>query len=131
MKKPTKKQLEKREKRRIKRENKQKKKVWREKIFERDGYACVFCKKQFGNNGGLHPSHILPDNTKTSKKYDLVRFDINNGLSACAYHHIFGQDSLHNNPIFVVEWLKKNRPQQYEYLMKKYNEINKFIIEES
>ena len=53
-------------------------KVWRKKVFERDGYKCVRCK-----NGGTLNAHHL-----NGYHWDVDgRFDVNNGVTLCVAHH--------------------------------------------
>lgn len=64
--------------------------IWREKVFERDNYTCVFCKKR---GGKLNADHIKP----FSEYYEL-RFEIGNGRTLCIECHVktptFGSKSI-------------------------------------
>lgn len=53
-------------------------KVWRKKVFKRDGYKCIDC----GKGGYLEPHHIIPlkENLKEA-------FNINNGITLCRPCH--------------------------------------------
>jgi hypothetical protein len=54
-------------------------KLWREAVFERDRYTCVWC----GIKGGeLHPDHIKP-----FAYFPELRFAIDNGRTLCANCH--------------------------------------------
>jgi len=81
------------------------------KVFERDNLRCAICGKERITPHTLHSMHIFP------REYKKTRWDINNGITGCARCHIFAQHSFHQNPLFFVFWLKKFRPQQYEYMM--------------
>lgn len=55
-------------------------KLWRKAVFERDGYACVWC----GDNtsGNLNADHIKP-----FAYYPELRFAIDNGRTLCVSCH--------------------------------------------
>ena len=54
-------------------------KLWREAVFKRDDWTCVWCKIK---GGELHPDHI-----KIFADYPDLRFDINNGQTLCKNCH--------------------------------------------
>lgn len=57
----------------------QRQKIWRRKIFKRDGYICQICKKK---GGDLEAHHIkLWAYDKSS------RYLISNGVTLCVKHH--------------------------------------------
>jgi hypothetical protein len=59
-------------------------KVWRNKVFERDGFTCQECNKK---GVFLHPHHIIPvKDCIETQRLDLV-FDINNGITLCIECH--------------------------------------------
>lgn len=52
---------------------------WRNAVFERDNYTCVWC----GQHGGsLNADHILP-----FAKHPRLRFDVSNGRTLCILCH--------------------------------------------
>ena len=54
-------------------------KQWRESVFIRDDFTCVFC----GVRGGeIHPDHIKP-----FADYPELRFELSNGRTLCAPCH--------------------------------------------
>lgn len=53
-------------------------KVWREQVFERDGYACVLC----GAGGSIQADHI-----KRFADFPELRFDVANGRTLCVPCH--------------------------------------------
>lgn len=67
-------------------------KLWRKAVFERDGYACVFC----GVVGGkLNADHIKPFSV-----YKDLRFSLENGRTLCHSCHkktpTYGKNNLNN-----------------------------------
>ena len=63
-------------------------KNWRSRVFERDGYTCVWCgikggwSKEKKNKVVLNADHILPFAT-----HPKLRLDINNGRTLCVNCH--------------------------------------------
>lgn len=51
-------------------------KIWRELVFKRDRYTCIFCKDDRGGN--LEADHI-----KRFSEYPELRFDVQNGRTLC------------------------------------------------
>jgi predicted restriction endonuclease len=71
-------------------------KLWRQKVYERDRYRCRWpnCKLK----RKLNAHHI-----KTWANYPSLRFNINNGITLCKYHH----DLIKNNEeIYEAIFLK-------------------------
>jgi 5-methylcytosine-specific restriction endonuclease McrA len=59
-------------------------KLWREAVFERDDYTCIWCGAKSGNGKAvvLHPDHIKP-----FCDYPELRFAIDNGRTLCVDCH--------------------------------------------
>lgn len=53
---------------------------WREAIFQRDNYTCVWCGQRGGN---LQADHIKP-----FAYFPKLRFDLNNGRTLCKSCHL-------------------------------------------
>jgi hypothetical protein len=69
-------------------------KLWGEYIHQRDR-VCQVCGKA---DGKLDAHHIL------IKSYMATRADPANGVLLCASHHTLGKDSVHNDPVFAVNF---------------------------
>ena len=86
---------------------------WSKEVRERDGNRCVIC----GKEKYVQAHHILPK--RFFRKFAL---EIDNGISLCPAHHCFGKFSAHMNSIWFSEWLKNNRPEQFEKALERLNE---------
>ena len=78
--------------------------LWR-KIIHLKNY-CEVC----GISSYLNAHHII-----SRSNYNL-RWEVRNGCLLCPAHHKFGNPSAHGNPIWFISWIKKYRPEDYEYL---------------
>lgn len=115
IKKITKKELERLERR----EQKKKLKQWSIDVRNRDGNKCSICSVI----KYIHAHHIIP---KESKKFRCFKFDLDNGIALCAKHHKFCREiSAHNNSFTFMIWFIKNRKSQYELLINKLKEFDK------
>lgn len=54
-------------------------KLWRNAVFTRDGWRCMWCRKR---GGRLNADHIKP-----FSKYPALRFVVNNGRTLCEPCH--------------------------------------------
>jgi len=92
-------------------------KEWANLVKTRDGWGCVIC----GNEERLNAHHII------ARENHETKFNIDNGLSLCPKHHFFcRQVSAHNNPIGLLLWLEKNRPEQLQKVRVMMEEILRY-----
>lgn len=77
--------------------------LWSEVVKLIAGNKCEFC----GKETGLNSHHIF---SRTNK---LLRWDVKNGISLCAYHHLLGNFSAHKAPLEFAEWLKVKRGKKW------------------
>lgn len=86
--------------------------LWANKVKEKAEYKCEVC----GKETGLNSHHIF------SRSNKRVRWDLDNGISVCVGHHVFGLFSAHKSPIEFIEWLKGQRGEEwYQRLREKAN----------
>lgn len=83
-----------------KKEKKELDRLLREACFARDKNRCQVC----GKTETLAPSHIYPKG-----RYRRMRWDIDNVITFCFYHHI---GWWHKNPIEAHEWLQEFLPKE-------------------
>ncbi len=72
-------------------------KLWRESVFERDNWTCIWCgaKSGKGKHIELHADHIKP-----FALFPELRFAIDNGRTLCI-------DCHRKTPSFSNRWIKK------------------------
>ena len=88
-------------------------KEWREAIKQRDKCGAI-CKR---SEGKLDAHHLIP------KQFKECRWDLLNGILLCFQHHKVGKYSAHLNAIWFTNWLFNNRREQYDYVMRKLDQI--------
>jgi len=84
--------------------------MWSVAIKARDG-GCVIC----GRKDGLNSHHLI------GRGNMLYRWDLNNGITLCQYHHTFSPDiAAHSGntiaTLSFARWLEKNRPDTIKWL---------------
>jgi hypothetical protein len=67
-------------------------KEWREAVFRRDGYACIWCGDNQGGN--LEADHIM-----SFSEYEDLRFEVFNGRTLCEDCHKSTPNYGRNTPI--------------------------------
>jgi len=115
-KKLTKKQIKKNEKREIRKKDKE----WAKLVKERWNNRCTICWHKFGviNTRYLNAHHIVDRYVKE------LRHDLINGVAICPRHHAFDKFySAHRNPLWFLNWMYENNPNDMIYLMNKLKEI--------
>jgi len=73
---------------------------WSKSVRERDA-MCIICGK---HDGQLHAHHLVP------RQFMKFRHNVDNGITLCVHHHVFGRWAAHKNPIWFSNWLRLNRP---------------------
>jgi hypothetical protein len=93
-----------------------------QQLLIRDNYKCVFCNKQVGTTEvpNFQSCHIIP------WEFEDTRYELDNLLLGCFYHHKVGKYSMHNHPVWLVEWLRLNRPNQYQFIISKLKNNEKY-----
>ena len=75
----------------------------RQRVFERDNFACMRC----GKKENLNWAHVL------SRRDISLRWEADNGMTLDAGCHMF----WHHQPALAVDWLQKNHREQWDRLM--------------
>ena len=86
---------------------------WSKEVRQRDDNKCVIC----GKEKYIQAHHILP-----KRFFRNFALEIDNGISLCPAHHCFGKFSAHMNSVWFSEWLKNNRPEQYNIALERLKE---------
>jgi len=96
-------------------------KIWSEVVKQRAGNRC----ERSGKTTYLNTHHIF------SRSNLSVRWDLNNGVCLNAGWHTLQTNSAHKNPVEFVEWLKKERGEEwYNELRFKANQVRKWTDQE-
>lgn len=70
--------------------------AWSRLVKLRAGMKCEYCKT---TTKQLQSHHLFTRSRKAT------RWDVNNGISLCASHHVLGNFSAHKSPLEFTEWL--------------------------
>ncbi len=92
--------------------------AWSKLVKLNAGLQCEYCGTQVKQ---LHSHHIYTRSKKST------RWDVNNGLSLCAGHHVLSSTfSAHKTPVEFTEWLYKYKGTEFVDLLRfKANQISK------
>ena len=74
----------------------------RERVFERDNFACVRC----GSRDGLQWCHVV------GRRNLNLRWEDENSFCGCSGCHLF----WHHEPILAIDWFRRAYPHRYEML---------------
>lgn len=80
--------------------------VWGRIVLKRANYTCCKCGKQ-----ATDPHHLL-----TKGAYLNYAVSLENGIALCRGCHMFHKGSAHGDPEAFTDWLKENRPAQWEWV---------------
>lgn len=75
--------------------------IWAKAVKARAGYKC---EKENCNNKDLQSHHVV------SRTNYALRFDIENGVCLCTYHHLFW---AHKDALAFAEWIATKRDIPY------------------
>lgn len=78
--------------------------MWSDMVKMRDGRKCVICNA----TEYINSHHLI------SRRIFALRFNVDNGISLCPQHHEYDLHlSAHTAPWNFDEWVKTNKPEQY------------------
>ena len=89
-------------------ETSKKLRLWSQAVRNRDGHVCQVC----GSTGLLNSHHMLD-----RQHYPEHKFDINCGILLCVRCHKWGKRSFHGTGMWACEWLRRNKPEAYAWVM--------------
>ena len=101
--------------------------LWADDVKLIAGSKCEYCSK----TTTLNSHHIF------GRSNFRLRWDVDNGMCLCAYHHMLGNVSAHKSPLLFAEFMIKERGQEwYASLLKKASpefklgSVDKSVVEE-
>jgi hypothetical protein len=95
--------------------------IWSEKVRTRANFQCEYCGKKAGDDkcNKVDAHHLQSRKIKSNP----LKFDIMNGICLCPLHHKFScNESFHNAPVVTMNWLLKNIPERFNYVLDHYND---------
>src|SRR5690349_15956172 len=93
--------------------------IIREQMLERDGHACLRCKK---SNVVLQAAHV-----HSKGKYQRLRFELDNLLTLCIGCHLYW---AHKEPLEFADWFRANWPDRADKLHSLKNSAPKVDLKE-
>lgn len=91
------------------------------KLFNSDGTPRISKSKNPKRRrqiySRLDAHHLLP-----KERYKTIRTEIMNGVCLCSRCHKWSKFSVHRNGIWFSEWLRKNRPKQFAWVLAHIND---------
>ena len=87
---------------------------------EKANFKCEICGME---KGALHHVTGKPQRVEAhhimsrSNKDSLLKFDLRNLICLCSDHHKLSKYSAHSHGIWFAEWLKTNKPEQYQWVL--------------
>lgn len=86
--------------------------LWTKRVYEDWGGRCAVC----GSESLPNAHHLENRNTCRALRYDPM-----NGVLLCPSHHKWGKDSAHKGGIWFADWLLKNHPDRFGYVLENRN----------
>jgi hypothetical protein len=81
--------------------------LWREVVYQRDGFKC----QATGKATGLNPHHVYPKHG-----FPSLRFDPDNGITLNMGAHMNWHDERHIEGLMPREWWTKRYPERAKRL---------------
>lgn len=82
--------------------------LWSKIVRARTTLKCEV--NDFKCSGNSEAHHFI------SRANRRLRYDLHNGVKLCSYHHKWGIDSFHNNPIKAINWMEENRDEDLTFI---------------
>jgi len=81
-------------------------------------HTCAVCGMKKGDLYNGKPQKVDSHHLYSRHfKNCPLKWDMNNLICLCTLCHKTGKKSAHKNPIWFAEWLRINRPEQYQYVL--------------
>lgn len=100
--------------------------LWHKKVMLLNSNKCAVTGYVNGSSKENEPNkHIILDahHIECKEVNPSLRFDALNGIALTKSSHKFGRDSFHKAPLWAAEWLRINRPLQYNYILKHRDDV--------
>ena len=112
-------------------------KIWSEKVRLRSNNICEYCGRKVGDVENGKPIVAMNAHHLQSRKnkYNPIKWDLHNSICVCPKCHKFScENSFHNSPVVTINWLMKNRPDRFNYVLEHFNDKvdleNRLILKE-